>query len=308
MAVKTPASPAANSGTQPQLAQLIGLRELVQRRKPAKRGRLGVSGPSMSPLRGRGMEYAESREYQHGDDARHMDWRLTARTGKAHSKVFQVERERLTLLVADTSPRLYFGTRVCFKSVQAARLGAVAVWQAIKDGDRVAALRGSRAEEPQRPASGMRGALPVLNALRRWYTEPPTDDGGLAMAVRHAIRLAKPGTRVVVLADPRSVLDIESSQWAALSQHKELLVLLLTDPLELQPPSAYAAFRSQGQAIKLDLSAAATRDSWDAQFAAPLRQAMADLSRIGVRAAAVSTADAPDAWLDLVRQSVSQVA
>ena len=148
----------------------------------------------------------------------------------------------------------------------------------------------------------------LSESVRRWYTEPPTDDGGLAMAVRHAIRLAKPGTRVVVLADPRSVLDIESSQWAALSQHKELLVLLLTDPLELQPPSAYAAFRSQGQAIKLDLSAAATRDSWDAQFAAPLRQAMADLSRIGVRAAAVSTADAPDAWLDLVRQSVSQVA
>src|SRR3546814_11310880 len=74
------------------------------------------------------MEYAESREYAHGDDARHIDWRLTARSGKPHTKLFRAERERLTLLVADTAPALYFGTRVRFKSVQAARAGAVAAW------------------------------------------------------------------------------------------------------------------------------------------------------------------------------------
>src|SRR3546814_14376992 len=62
------------------------------------------------------MEYAESREYAHGDDARHIDWRLTARSGKPHTKLFQAERERLTLLVADTAPALYFGTRVRFTS------------------------------------------------------------------------------------------------------------------------------------------------------------------------------------------------
>src|SRR3546814_2089591 len=75
------------------------------------------------------MEYAESREYAHGDDARHIDWRPTARSGKPHTKLFQAERERLTLLVADTPPALYFGTRVRFKSVQAARAGAVAAWR-----------------------------------------------------------------------------------------------------------------------------------------------------------------------------------
>ena len=123
----------------------------------------------LSPLRGRGMEYAESREYVAGDDARHIDWRLTARTGRAHTKLFQAERERLTLIVADTAPALYFGTRVRFKSVQAARAGAVAAWAAARDGDRIAALRGSDGEAPVPPASGARGALRVLDALVRWY-------------------------------------------------------------------------------------------------------------------------------------------
>ncbi|MFP7726198.1 DUF58 domain-containing protein, partial [Lysobacter sp. D1-1-M9] len=133
-------------GVTPTLSELVGLRALASGRRSARLGRHGVSGHALSPLRGRGMEYAESREYVAGDDARHIDWRLTARTGQAHTKLFQAERERLTLIVADTAPALYFGTRVRFKSVQAARAGAIAAWVAARDGDRIAALRGSRRE------------------------------------------------------------------------------------------------------------------------------------------------------------------
>src|SRR5690606_9603255 len=129
----------AHSGIQPTLAELIALRGVAQGRRPPRRGRHGISGQAPSPLRGRGMEYAESREYARGDDARHIDWKLTARSGRPHTKLFQAERERLTLLVADTSPALYFGTRVRFKSVQAARAGALATWVALRDGDRIAA-------------------------------------------------------------------------------------------------------------------------------------------------------------------------
>ena len=91
-------------GVTPTLQELVALRGLVVGRRAARRGRHGVSGHALSPMRGRGMEYAESREYAIGDDARHIDWRLTARSGKPHTKLFQAERERLTLLVADTAP------------------------------------------------------------------------------------------------------------------------------------------------------------------------------------------------------------
>ena len=154
-------------GLKPTLAELVALRAVAQRRPPARKGRHNVAGPAQSNMRGRGMEYAESREYVAGDDVRHIDWRLTARSGRTHTKLFQAERERLTLVVADTSPALYFGTRVRFKSVQAARAAAVAVWAAVRDGDRVAILRGSSKEAPVPPASGARGALRVLDALVR---------------------------------------------------------------------------------------------------------------------------------------------
>ena len=95
------------------------------------------------------MEYAESREYAVGDDARHMDWRVTARTGRPHTKLFQPERERSSWIVADRAPSLYFGTRARYKSVQAARLGAVAAWAALNDGDRIGAMCGSASEPPR---------------------------------------------------------------------------------------------------------------------------------------------------------------
>nr|MDQ3494882.1 DUF58 domain-containing protein [Pseudomonadota bacterium] len=135
-------TPTQGDGLRPTLAELIGLRSTVLARRAPRRGRHGVSGQAPSPLRGRGMEYAESRQYALGDDARHIDWKLTARSGRPHTKLFQAERERLSLIVADTAPALYFGTRVRFKSVQAARAGAVAAWSGVRDGDRLAALRG----------------------------------------------------------------------------------------------------------------------------------------------------------------------
>jgi len=266
-------------------------------------------------MRGRGMEYAESREYTQGDDARHIDWRLTARTGKPHTKLFQAERERLTLVVADTAPTLYFGTRTRFKSVQAARAGAIAAWAAVRDGDRIAALRGSMREAPIVPASGSRGALRVLDAMVRWYAQPPEHDAGLAIALAHADRLLRPGSRLVVLADPLSVATLPPSRWPTLVQHREVIVLLLTDPLEREPPRAKlpflvgreldrgepsAADRAPAtQRIELDLASNAQRERWQATFSAPVDEALSILARNGIRARALST-DAPsESWLDL---------
>src|SRR5690606_10983642 len=277
-------------------------------RRNARLGRHGISGQSLSPLRGRGMEYAESREYIAGDDARHIDWRVIARTGRTHSKVYQAERERLSLIVADTSPSLYLGTRVRFKSVQAARAGAIAAWAAARDGDRIAALRGSDREPPVTPAGGPRGALRVLDALARWYSRPPPDDAGLAVALDHAQRLLRPGSRLLVLADPHSLVDIPPRRWSVLSQHHEVVVLLLTDPLELSPPAATLPFRSGAQRIELDLANPARQTQWRAEFAAPLEAALASLRARGVRVQALSS-DAPsESWLPLLGRPRPMVA
>lgn len=290
-------------GVTPTLAELIAMRASAQGRRTPLRGRHGVSGHALSPQRGRGMEYAESREYSIGDDARHIDWRLTARSGKPHTKLFQAERERLTLVVADTAPAMYFGTRTRFKSVQAARAGAVAAWVAIRDGDRIAALRGSTSEAPVAPAAGPRGALRVLDALVRWYTRPPPDDAGLTVALDHARRLLRPGSRLIILADPASVAAVPAQRWPALSMHNEVVVLLLTDPLEASPPLAALPFLSQGHRVELDLSTAGQRQRWRQEFTAPVESALIHLPARGVRVEPLSS-DAPsDAWLPLLARA-----
>lgn len=289
-----------NEGIVPTLQELIGLRALVLGRRAARLGRHGVQGHALSNLRGRGMEYAESREYAPGDDARHIDWRLTARSGRAHTKLYQAERERLTLLLADTTPALYFGTRVRFKSVQAARAGALVAWLAMRDGDRVAALRGSAREAPVPPAAGSRGALRVLEALARWYAQPPKDDAGLAAGLEHARRLLRPGSRLLLLADPSSVLAVPEAHWRQLA-HCDASALLLTDPLELQPPKMPLTFVTAAEErLSLALDAPAVRARWQQAFAHPLRQAQDVLQRCGIRAQALSCDAASDSWLDVL--------
>lgn len=288
-----------STGIVPTLEELVALRRAVAGRRAPRRGSYGMSGPAPSALRGRGMEYAESREYARGDDARHIDWRLTARTGKPHTKLFQAERERLTLIVADTAPALYFGTRVRFKSVQAARAGAVAVWVALRDGDRVAALRGSVREPPVVPSAGTHGGLRVLDALRRWYAAPLAEDGGLALALDHADRLLRPGARLLVLADPASAAAIPDARWATLAQHRELAVLLLEDAIERDPPRTRLPLFGDGRRLQLDLDAQPLRTRWQQTFSAPVQAVQAQLARCGGRCAVLSGDAESDSWLGL---------
>jgi uncharacterized protein (DUF58 family) len=115
-------------------AELISLRARchglrLPMRQPAASA---LAGAYRSRFRGRGVDFVESRNYQPGDDIRNMDWRVTARTGKPHTKVFQEERERPVLIVLDASPSLYFGTRQRLKSVAAGHLAAVVAWSAVR--------------------------------------------------------------------------------------------------------------------------------------------------------------------------------
>ena len=147
-------------------------------------------------------------------------------------------------------------------------------------------------------ASGPHGALRVLDALARWYAQAPEDDAGLQVALEHARRLLRPGSRLVVLADPASVAAVPQTQWPALALHGDVTVLLLVDPVELEPPAARLPFRlADGARLLLGLDAQAVRSRWHRAFAAQVEAAVALLQRHGVRAVVLPT-DAPsDAWL-----------
>lgn len=286
-----------SDGLRPSLPELIALRDRVRGWPPAHRGAATVAGPAQSPFRGRGMEYAESRPYTPGDDSRHIDWRLTARSGKPHTKLFQAERERVTLIIADTSPTLYFGTRVRYKSVQAARAGAIAAWAAQGRGDRIGALRGSRSEPPVAPAGGRRGVLHALDALVRWYAQPPAQDSGLDHALATAARTLHPGASLVVLSDAQSFALVPQGRLAALAMHHDLLAVMLTDPLELQPPRDRLPFAIDEVRIELDLDSAVGRTRWRHAFADSLQTQTHRLVGMGARVRTLRTDDGVDALL-----------
>ncbi len=131
-------------------------------------------GANRSVYRGRGMEFAESRLYQPGDDVKSIDWRVTARTGQTHTKLFQEERERPIVILTDMRAMMQFGTRNRFKSNLAAEVAAMMAWTGHDGGDRVGGLVMTRDGLRDFPAARTRrSVLGLLEAL----SEKPDSSG-----------------------------------------------------------------------------------------------------------------------------------
>ncbi|MEN8225876.1 MAG: DUF58 domain-containing protein [Bacteroidota bacterium] len=99
-----------------------------------------LGGKHASKLRGRGLDFEEVRNYVAGDDIRNIDWKVTARTQKTHSRVFSEEKEKPALIVVDQSKSMFFGSQKKTKSVVAAELAALAAFRVLKEGDRVGGI------------------------------------------------------------------------------------------------------------------------------------------------------------------------
>lgn len=225
------------------LAELLELRARVARKAlPLRESRAAPAGPQASRLHGRGMDYAESRAYQPGDDVRRLDWRLTARSGRLHTKLFQEEREGRLLVLLDTHASMRFGTRVRFKSVQAARAAAMAAWLAIRAGERVGALAFGESRHLLRPQGGTRGALAFCGALAEWDARQGQDGAEpLSQALMRAGRLMHGASRVLLISDGLSVDDASKGRLIDLTRHADVSVLIVGDALELAaaPPGRY---------------------------------------------------------------------
>ncbi|GAB2535625.1 DUF58 domain-containing protein [Rhodanobacter koreensis] len=217
------------------LAELIALRARVGRVRMAPLlSRAARSGQQSSRLYGRGMDYAESRVYMAGDDVRRLDWRLTARSGKLHTKLFQEDREGCLLILLDTHASMRFGTQVRFKSVQAARAAACAAWYAVRAGERVGVMAFGHAEQLLRPQAGPRGALAVCGALAEWDALPSSDKTEtLADALIRAGRVLHGASRVLLISDGFSCDASARQRLLDLTRHAGVSVLVVADALEL---------------------------------------------------------------------------
>ncbi len=239
------------------------------------------AGNYLSRSKGRGMEFDEVRHYQIGDDVRAIDWRVTARTGKTHTKLFREEIERPVLVATDLRQNMHFGSKLLFKSVQGAHLAALVAWHAKNRGDRLGGLVFRDKEHIElKPRSRKAGVLHYLHALTRLNNsvdnnsttndKPAHTNESLNVKAehdeqtftdnykqeindksfnfeQHCARLrhiAKPGSLVYLITDGQALLDEHSNHHTLrhltqISQHCELVVCLISDPLEQALPQSH---------------------------------------------------------------------
>ncbi len=194
------------------------------------------AGGHRSLFRGRGMEFLEARPYQPGDDIRHLDWRITARLGKPHSKIFQEERERAVLLYIDLSATMFFATRCAFKSVVAAHSAAAIAWNACRAGDRVGGFLAVGEDSIEiRPRKGKRGLLHFLHQVHTapvWTAGQRQANTCMAQGMRRFRRVARAGSLLLILSDMRGFDSNTEIEIGQLSRHNDVILCHFFDTFE----------------------------------------------------------------------------
>jgi len=253
------------------LEELLTLRASARGLKLRARGaaRALLLGGHRSARHGRGLEIEEVRPYVAGDDLRSIDWRVTARRGRLHTKLYREERERPVWLLVDLSASMFFGSRGQLKSTLAVRAAALLAWAAAFGEDRVGAVIGNGEQTRILPLrSREAGVLPILQALIEMQPRAPAgraaDLGAAPLSL--LMPLVRPGSVVIALSDFYSGALQSQEQWCALAAHSDCRWLWITDPLEERalPNGRYLA--GFGGAVS-SVDGGSVRSAWLATWA-----------------------------------------
>ena len=264
-AASAPSARHVPRGVRAERETLLGLR----RHGAAMRRLLAIDaerheGPRALAARGQGMDYAESRPYSPGDDVRRIDWRVTARTGRAHTKLYQLERGNDLYCIVDQRTAMRFGTRRAFKSVVAAEIAMLAGWAAAAGGDRFGALIAGGSELAIRSGAAEGSAMALCEALAREApdSDPHAERTPIDVLARRAASEAPPGSRFVVatdFADPDAAV-VDAVQM--LRSRGEVVLVWVFDAMEAQlPPPARYPLTDGREHLMLDTAAAGVRDA-----------------------------------------------
>lgn len=250
------------------LAELVALKTRVRsRRAMPLASASGIPGGRAPGRLNRGMEFAESRPYRAGDDARSIDWRQTARRGSPFTKLFREEHERPVHLLVDLGASMRFGTRVAFKSVVAARIAALLAWQAAADGERVGGMVCGCGRREVRPQARHHGALALLRQLAEASALPPDTASSLAPALAAMSHTVRPGSIAILVSDFHALDDALAHSVAALSLRIDVGLVQVVDNFESSPPRGTYRVNDGKRDMTLDLVGDAGRAAYLAPFA-----------------------------------------
>lgn len=251
--------------------RLVALRHKA-RNIPLYSGKIRAKqgGAFVSSFKGRGMEFDESRIYLPGDDIRNMDWRVTARTGIAHTKVYQEERERPVLLWLDLNPSMFFATREAYKSVIATQAATLLAWCASGHNDRLGALVFAGDEHIE--IKPRRGKSAVLDFIGRTVNHPAWNNGhettrNMELAMSRLRKVAHPGSLIFLLSDFREMNDKTRSHLANIARHNDIVLIHISDPIERELPESGSYKISDGdKEITLNTADKKCRDNYQQRY------------------------------------------
>ncbi|MCT8974297.1 DUF58 domain-containing protein [Microbaculum marinisediminis] len=219
---------------------------------PRQPARSILNGRHASRLRGRGLNFEELRDYLPGDDIRSIDWKVTARTGTPHVRVFTEERDRPTLIVVDQRMSMFFGSVLNMKSVTAAEAAALAAFRILDQDDRVGGIvfgddriAEIRPQRNRRALNCFLAALADANQLLR-SDAPPVQPISLTRVLRAVARIAPRNHLVIVLSDFDEIDEETFRLVSGLSRRNDLVLGLVTDPFAEDMPEGLKLVVSDG--------------------------------------------------------------
>ncbi len=236
------------TGVDVQLSELLAYKQQAKMRlNPiASKSLSGMTGKYLAKIKGRGMEFIEVRHYQIGDDVRSIDWAVTARTGKAHTKLFQEEKERPVFILVDLSDSMIFGSKLVFKSVQAMHLAALLSWQAKQRNDRLGGIIFNQHKMAElKPTARSKGLLSFLyqgqslclsKPLTVAMPEPSITKQTLLAQLKRLFHLAQTGCQIHLISDFSQMDDACIKVINRINKHNQMSAWQINDPLELTLP------------------------------------------------------------------------
>ena len=254
-----------------------------------------LAGDYRSAMLGDGTELAQIRAYQPGDDVRHIDWNVTARTGEPHVRVHQAERVLVTWLVLDASPSMRFGTADRRKLDVAEGVAIATGHVATRRGNRLGVVTFGDSE-PQAipPNQGRAGLLGLLGTLRGDAVTGSERVGATSLgeAIRRADALAHQRSLIVIASDVRGPADWHRPLLHLAGRH-DVFAVEIRDPREQELPNAgelWLVDPETGRQLRVDTRSEKLRRRF-AEAAADERKALAKkLASVGVRHVVLTTA------------------
>ncbi|NMP17450.1 DUF58 domain-containing protein [Thalassotalea sp. Y01] len=200
-----------------------------------------LSGKNASKLRGRGLNFEEMRQYQVGDDIRTMDWKVTMRTKKPHVKVYSEERERNVILLVDQRQSMFFGSKGKTKSVIAAEIAALMAWQVVASTDRIGAVVFNDNHVTHiAPKRSQNQVVKVIGEICRYNhkltsgASQPEHHVSFENMFAQVMRIIGHDALLIMISDGYGWSDKCGEYVKRISQHNDIMLCHVTDPLERQ--------------------------------------------------------------------------